>query len=124
MMLITAPVMSTACIIFHCSNNEIAGSIPAQGLNNGSTPRPRNPTACLPSRFKHPRNGKPRAALISCAKKNCVMSKPGKNRTTESHHYVLFTVLLHLPLTFKYPFQSPVLKQLQSLFFSWSEKSS
>jgi hypothetical protein len=31
-MLITASVLSTACIIFHCSNKDIAGSIPAQRL--------------------------------------------------------------------------------------------
>ena len=31
-MLITASVLSTACIIFHCSNNAIAGLFPAQGL--------------------------------------------------------------------------------------------
>jgi hypothetical protein len=31
-MLITASVLPTACIIFHCSKKEMAGSIPAQGL--------------------------------------------------------------------------------------------
>jgi len=31
-MLITASMLPTAFIIFHCSNKEIAGSIPAQGL--------------------------------------------------------------------------------------------
>jgi hypothetical protein len=30
-MLIRAFMLSTACIIFHCSNNEIVGSIPIQG---------------------------------------------------------------------------------------------
>jgi hypothetical protein len=118
-MLITASVLSTACIILHCSNNEIVWSTPAQELNNGSTPRPRNPTACLPTRLKHPRNGRSQAALISGAKKNCIVSKPGKSEQRK-----VFTVLLFLPLTPIYSLLSPVLKQRQSLFSPWSEKSS
>jgi len=37
-MLITASVLPTACTIFHCSNKEIAGSIPAQGITTVQLP--------------------------------------------------------------------------------------